>query len=435
MLRPLRQKITKWDRKQALKFRRAFNALLLQAGGRACRVGNVGSMVHKYLSQGWESQTDLFEKSRSCKERCLRSDAKKQKNLALRLEFLGALRKMVVHNLFECANDQPNVTTYKAFGSTNRTSDYDLTILGPNAPNVIEHMSKMFKMQYKTSLPKAFDSNIYCTGYYSSKRSNPQIPGKILPVGKGNRVGIFSVEAVDSNTRTLQERFALLKIYEADKKILARMVAADKVAPVRRLAEALQNELQKSKGSNKTERMYSMLVRRAKQYFPQMYTRKKYTTSQTASLFENSCAAGWASVEAYCTPASVAVVVLELQAGYTFQNARGRAVPLQKHTYKCAALENFGDFVHHAKGMRGSDLRHILLKLSKYIYRVEHCLEKIAGRTMFAQRIKDSIVAHRGSGDVQKADWDLLAAQVGGRYASLADYIQRFAERVTSGVQ
>ena len=342
---------------------------------------------------------------------------------------------MVVHELFECANDQPNVTTYKAFGSTNLTSDYDLTILGPNAPGVIERMSKVFKMQYNTSLPKAFDSNIYCTGFYSTTKSNPHIPGKIVAIDKGNDVGLFSVEAVDSKTRALQKRFALLKIYEADKNLFAQMVPDDRVAaPVRSLEKALQSELQKSKGEDKIEKMYTMLIKRAKKYFQKMYGRKEYTPTQAVSLFENGCAAGWASVEAYYTPASVAVVVLELQAGYTFQNAGGRPVVLQKHTYKCAALENFGDFVHHAKDLRaGSDLRHILLKLSKYIYRVEHCLEKISGQTMFAQRIKDGIVAHRGSGDTQKANWVLLRDQVG-EYTSLADYIRRFAGRIVVNV-
>ena len=129
------------------------------------------------------------------------------------------------------------------------------------------------------------------------------------------------------------------------------MVPDDRVAaPVRSLEKALQSELQKSKGEDKIEKMYTMLIKRAKKYFQKMYGRKEYTPTQAVSLFENGCAAGWASVEAYYTPASVAVVVLELQAGYTFQNAGGRPVVLQKHTYKCAALENFGDFVHPRQG-------------------------------------------------------------------------------------
>ena len=167
----LKKDIESWDRKHAVTLRRAYNSIVLSGGGK-CQLDSVGNMVRKYLQEGWESQADLFEQSRSCKERCVRSDAKRQKNLALRLEFLGALRKMIVDNLFECANDQPNKTIYKAFGSTNLTSDYDLTILGPNAPSVIEKMPKAYKSQYNTSLPHAFDSNIYCTGYYSAKGSN-----------------------------------------------------------------------------------------------------------------------------------------------------------------------------------------------------------------------------------------------------------------------
>ena len=397
---------------------------------------SVGNMVRKYLQEGWESQADLFEQSRSCKERCVRSDAKRQKNLALRLEFLGALRKMIVDNLFECANDQPNKTIYKAFGSTNLTSDYDLTILGPNAPSVIEKMSKAFKSQYNTSLPHAFDSNIYCTGYYSAKGSNPRIPGKVICVKGGKRVGIFSVEAASAATERIQERFALLKIHEAHPKLLKTILkhtsAASQVASeVRRLSNVLTKQLKRSKGDNKTEKKYDMLVREAKRYFPQMYSRSKYTSALEVSLFKHSCAASWASVEAYYTPASVVVVVLELQAGYKFQNSSGQPVKLRKHTYRCAALENFGDFVHHAKEMKG-DLKQILLKLSKYIYRIEHCLEKLSGKTMHARAVRDGVVAHRGSGNTDKVKWTILKNQVGGKYTSLNDYIRKFTQRVAS---
>lgn len=436
LLGGLKRKIKSWDRRQALAFRRAFNGIVLRAGGKQCRLGDVGDMVHEYLQQGWASQTDLFEQSRSCKERCLRSDAKRQRNLAFRLEFLGGLRKMVVHNLFECANDRPGVTTYKAFGSTNLTSDYDLTILGPNAPNVIERMSKAFKSQYKTSLPKAFDSNIYCTGYYSKKGSNPHVPGKLLAVKRGKPTQIFTIEAVGKDTQAVQEQFAWLKICESNKALFEHMAANNTTVPaaaVRRMSNALRSELKRSEGDDKTEKMYTMLIKRAKRYFQQMYGRKKYTAAQTVSLIKDSCAAAWASVEAYYTPASVAVVVLELQAGYTFRNAKGEPVVLQTHTYKCAALENFGDFVHHAKDMRG-DLRRILLKLSKYIYRVEHCLEKISGRPMLARGIKDQIVAHRGSGDTGKVQWNLLERQVG-KYTSLSDFIRKFARRIMAVIQ
>jgi len=342
---------------------------------------------------------------------------------------------MVVHNLFECANDRPDVTTYQVFGSTNLTSDYDLTILGPNAPNVIERMSKAFKSQYNTSLPKAFDSNIYCTGFYSSKGSNPRVPGKIVAVKRENPTQLFTVEAVDRDTQSLQEQFAWLKIYESDEDLFVQMTAhvAAPASAVRRLSEMLRSELKQSAGDDKVEKMYTMLIKRAKRYFPQMYGPKKYTVAQTISLFEDSCAAAWASVEAYYTPASVAVVVLELQAGYMFRNSKGESVELQSHTYKCAALENFGDFVHHAKDMRG-DLRPILLKLSKYIYRVEHCLEKISGQSIIARDIKDKIVAHRGSGDIKKVQWNLLTRQVG-NYISLADYIRKFAHRIVVVIQ
>ena len=55
------------------------------------------------------------------------------------LEMLGSIRKFTVDKLFKCQNDIVN-NVYKAFGSTNVTSDYDLTLIGAKAPQILWKM-------------------------------------------------------------------------------------------------------------------------------------------------------------------------------------------------------------------------------------------------------------------------------------------------------
>ena len=85
---------------------------------------------------------------------------------------MGEFRKFTVKNLFDLAlenisNDTDlSIETLKnsifiEAGSTNVTSDYDITISGPYCSQVIKHMFEIYYNQFQTVLPVGFDSNLY----------------------------------------------------------------------------------------------------------------------------------------------------------------------------------------------------------------------------------------------------------------------------------
>ena len=86
---------------------------------------------------------------------------------------LGEFRKFTVKNLFDLAleniandanlsiEDIKKQHFFIEAGSTNVTSDYDITISGPYCSQVIKHMFEIYYDQFQTVLPVGFDSNLY----------------------------------------------------------------------------------------------------------------------------------------------------------------------------------------------------------------------------------------------------------------------------------
>jgi hypothetical protein len=85
---------------------------------------------------------------------------------------LGEFRIFTIENLFNLAlekvsSDNPNIENiekkhfFVAAGSTNVTSDYDVTISGPYCSQIIKHMFEIYRKQFDTVLPIGFDTNLY----------------------------------------------------------------------------------------------------------------------------------------------------------------------------------------------------------------------------------------------------------------------------------
>lgn len=80
-----------------------------------------------------------------------------------------AARTIIVDNIFNCVKqiqEGNGHNSYTAFGSANLTSDYDITILSKDAPDIMLEMFKRFYLEYKNTFPQAFDTNLYCIGYF-----------------------------------------------------------------------------------------------------------------------------------------------------------------------------------------------------------------------------------------------------------------------------
>ena len=102
------------------------------------KVGQIIStdLLQEYLNEGWEAITDNY-KGKTGKE-IINTDEIKgqyfdkltslQKKLAL--EVLGSIRKYLVEAMFKCLG-KTGKNYYIAVGSNNITSDYDVSIIGP----------------------------------------------------------------------------------------------------------------------------------------------------------------------------------------------------------------------------------------------------------------------------------------------------------------
>jgi hypothetical protein len=80
------------------------------------------------------------------------------------LQFLGSLRKIIVeYFVTKFLNERPDDVPrfiHVAFGSTNITSDYDISFIGPGVADLIEEIIGQFTRLYGKSMPFMTDSNL-----------------------------------------------------------------------------------------------------------------------------------------------------------------------------------------------------------------------------------------------------------------------------------
>ena len=127
---------------------------------------DISKTINIYMKFGWIKLSNIFEKNKYGKEKYLKDCV--NENL---LRLLGSIRHYTIDNLFNCINKN-NDNKYIAYGSTNVTSDYDLTIVGSDAPNIIWKMFNLFLKKYKNTSTHIFDTNLYCIGTYTNNKSN-----------------------------------------------------------------------------------------------------------------------------------------------------------------------------------------------------------------------------------------------------------------------
>lgn len=138
--------------------------------------------LQEYFDKGWEALSDDYKKSgkeidiESIKWKEL-SPGKQVNQFGdlpkidkgILLKILGALREHIINKIFKRHETNKKVegrNEYFAAGSTNITSDYDLSVSGPEGNEIMWLMFKTFLKHYKESLPYAFDSNLYSSPLY-----------------------------------------------------------------------------------------------------------------------------------------------------------------------------------------------------------------------------------------------------------------------------
>lgn len=345
----------------------------LRALSSSCPHIDLDTLISEYIHLGWHKLKIIFKSStRIAKEKI--TSNKTQSAIFLRsIELFTAVRSFLVQYFFDCANRKlgKSQTTFKALGSTTLFSDYDLTLLGKNSPDVMMGMFYLFLRHFGNSLPDAFDTNLYSTGYFSS-----------LGIRK-----LPEIIIVDSNISTLSPiqdsdkakcfQFALIKLIEGQ---------VDGVEELKYYSEAkeLKHKLDQvlhSKNFNKSQSFkgsYDMTTRqiirkyRLQYYYAQLLFDILYAGADPERLFEYNCCANYFAIEGYYTPSTINIVVLKSQGKFN--------VDFPLFDYLCSVVENLGDLnIHYLKYRKEKEFNdfNILLALAKYLLRIYKALYEI----------------------------------------------------------
>ena len=329
-----------------------------------------------YSSGGWNYVTSIYNK-RSAKDR---NNYMKRENINVKeenlIQFMGATRKVyidyiikkVVNNLqdsyhindyseFLSQRNLVDVVQSNAFGSTNPTSDYDLTFAGPGVHHIIKCLLQQFEdpiftNSRKLSLSEMFDSNFYIAPdliLLENKNKLDSIGVKLFLVNPETN---HYVPVPSTENHFKREHKQLAKKISTHETLTHRTITR-KYRNLIALNEALDNELYKNEGSHKHILKHSDMF-----------------IAHLLKMCESS-------IEAYYALSTILIVVYGMQA-----KKMDQLLPLlQKEHFVMAGLENIIDLVKHQSESFVSDNaienKNLALKVSKYVQRVIYCLDNL----------------------------------------------------------
>jgi hypothetical protein len=229
-----------------------------------------------------------------------------------------------------------------ALGSTNATSDYDVTLAGPGVHLIIEHITTQFYDLTHETMSFVFDSNFYTVPdlVIRDRRIYDELGIELLfPYGTDVAVPVPGNDVLDT------ERRYILKKLRAKKSSVIR-----KYRELVRLGERLDDFAYK----------FKPVFRTALEFFTHLFRMKRV------------------SVEAYYGVSTVLVVVCGIQAKKLDEV---RAV-LSPKGFENAGLENLVDFAVHwnayatSKKASAETDQLVFVRMSKYLQRVMLCIRE-----------------------------------------------------------
>ncbi|RZD42753.1 MAG: hypothetical protein CXT73_02340 [Methanobacteriota archaeon] len=416
-------------------------------------------ILKAYLDEGWDAITKNYksgEVSFSGKERSNNKNILELKNhfdsllpadKTLALEFLGSIRKYTVETFFNCAKAALNTKTgnlneYFAAGSTNITSDYDVSVSGPDGNEIMWLMFKKFVKKFGSSLPYSFDSNLYSGPLYIHTSENGtkisvKPPGLLFPrLDYGSR----NFTLVPNNIDDVNEELSwacikLLSIFETH--IKDKHQSLENIL-IRSRTYKDHLMLECSNAENKYAELVDFLKSQSfnddtkkiiKNYYLQYmsqkvcqnfvyYGKSKFSPKDTIgdkeqqNFFYYSNKANYYASEAYYTSSAVNTIVVENQLGHDLE-LKSRSPDIRKKIYLTAAIENLGDMYNHMLHEKGNTKRTIV-KYSKYLYRIYYALGKSGNleEAKKATKINKIVIPFRKTYNIKMMDklkaWDVI---------------------------
>lgn len=306
----------------------------------------------------WESLVSAYKKN-SKEIYCLSKSSKVCADAYNLLLYVRAFTRVYV-DVFanKYKQDHPDMEFIIA-GSTNVTSDYDVTVVGPRSYHFVKEIMHGFYKEFHKQLPLVADTNLYIAPafLYNSKYSR-------------NYPSWFKhtciSEKEESTTKQTSTCFPLP---------VSPVALAQDRAVVHKKWKMIR-EHQTPLSSTQIMERYNKLISMGKKLDKFFYTTHKHSNKKktsTSPMTEEEfwrliTSANQTSMESYHALSTIIVVVAEIQMKKDIKELRA------EH-YMIAAMENYVDLnIHMGPDSVHSPLMYV--KTSKYVYRIIYCLEK-----------------------------------------------------------
>jgi hypothetical protein len=140
--------------------------------------------------------------------------------------------------------------------------------------------------------------------------------------------------------------------------------------------------------------------------------------------------ANYFSSEAYYTSSAVNTIVVQNQLNVDLQFS-DRDTNIIRCTYLISAIENLGDMLNHIQHEK-SEMKKLLIKYSKYLYRIYYSLGKL-GLIEFKNKainIKSKIFPYRKTYNIEKADKDKIFETIDYQEENKEIYINKIKKNI-----
>jgi hypothetical protein len=404
-------------------------------------------LLQNYMDKGWNTLTNNYKNNVNNINFIKDNKYKENKTVEeeeLILGILGSIRKYMVKTIFKCVqekicNSDLNELTFS--GSENLTSDYDVSIIGPNGNEIMWRMFITFLAKYSDSFPKAFDTNLYSGPIYAHScinnnesiicKSNKELPQRVdfnnyftlVPFTKDDikcELTWVCIKLLDNLNVIYIPNFLEVYINEAKKyKLkmddLLKQTDKNKIY----LDISLQNNLHPANSITKNTR--KLIKNYFLQYTWQEYIHKYIYSSDNINncfiknkiklegkntyennIFFYSNISNYFSCDAYYTSSSVNSIVIEDQRNIKL-NLEHLNKNIKEGMYIISAIENLSDMVNHLiNSVQPIEIS--IIKYSKYLYRIYRCLGKVDDK-YFKQshEINKNVIPFRRSYNIKKA--------------------------------
>lgn len=320
---------------------------------------------------GWEKLVKKYNNASKDKTAKDKSDYLKKESISINnlLTFINIYRKAIIQIIINLSlkkhdNDTTLKNTYKQFlggknfsnyftymcpGSTNITSDYDCTLLGPISYTIGKNIFFKFS-DFSKTLATLFDTNLYFNGIILNKNNINRLEDLKLKLYKVDK-DINQYTIIPDTQELINLEFSKLKLKKTDNLDFTDKQIKKKYTKLFKLSEIWDTFLYKNdyKKAN---------IKTKKQFFELLLNMQRE------------------SIEAYYTTSTVSIVVWGIQ-----KKNEDKLFPvLLKDQFLISMVENLIDLYNHSSHSKEINYKNVAIKVSKYIYRffisLEHYLKK-----------------------------------------------------------